>query len=182
LQKRLDVIPDMTTLGKYIGGGASFGAFGGRGDIMALFDPTSPSALPHAGTFNNNVMSMAAGYAGLCEVFTPEAADALFERGENFRERLNRIAKERKVALQAIGCGSIFGIHTLSHSLNFPADLVDPQPDKKTLIHLEMVLRGFVYAQRGYMTLSLAMTDQDLDDFASAFDEVLSLHSDLLSG
>ena len=51
----------MTTLGKYIGGGMSFGAFGGRADIMELFDPAAPDALPHAGTFNNNVLTMAAG-------------------------------------------------------------------------------------------------------------------------
>ena len=62
LQERLGIRPDLTTLGKYIGGGASFGAFGGRGDVMALFDPARPGALPHAGTFNNNVVSMAAGH------------------------------------------------------------------------------------------------------------------------
>src|SRR5438094_256005 len=65
LQERLGIWPDLTTLGKYIGGGASFGAFGGRADVMALFDPTRPGALPHAGTFNNKVVSMAAGHAGL---------------------------------------------------------------------------------------------------------------------
>ena len=56
LQERLGIWPDLTTLGKYIGGGASFGAFGGRADVMALFDPARPGALPHAGTFNNNVV------------------------------------------------------------------------------------------------------------------------------
>src|SRR5207245_2146518 len=55
LQAATGVIPDMTTLGKYIGGGMSFGAFGGTAAIMALFDPRQPNFLPHAGTFNNNV-------------------------------------------------------------------------------------------------------------------------------
>ena len=64
LQEKTGVIPDMTTLCKYIGGGMSFGAFGGRGDIMDLFDPRRSDALPHAGTFNNNVLTMAAGLAG----------------------------------------------------------------------------------------------------------------------
>jgi glutamate-1-semialdehyde 2,1-aminomutase len=64
LQARLGIRPDVTTLGKYIGGGSSFGAFGGRADVMELFDPARPGALPHAGTFNNNVVSMAAGHAG----------------------------------------------------------------------------------------------------------------------
>ena len=65
LQGRLGIRPDLTTLGKYIGGGSSFGAFGGRADVLDLFDPARPGALPHAGTFNNNVASMAAGQAGL---------------------------------------------------------------------------------------------------------------------
>src|SRR5258708_8820885 len=77
LQEKTGVIPDMTTLGKYIGGGMSFGAFGGRRDIMELFDPTKPDHLPHAGTFNNNALTMAAGAAGYGEVYTPAAAHEL---------------------------------------------------------------------------------------------------------
>ncbi|MEE9299691.1 MAG: aminotransferase class III-fold pyridoxal phosphate-dependent enzyme [Alphaproteobacteria bacterium] len=182
LQQRLGVYPDMTTLGKYVGGGSSFGAFGGRRDIMAQFDPASPSALPHSGTFNNNVMSMAAGYAGLSRVFTEDAANELYDRGEDFKARLNEIARARGVGVQVTGSGSILGIHTLSHPIRVPHDSEDPVPDRLPLIHLEMMLRGFVYAQRGIMTLSLAMTDDDLKRFIDAFDEVLGLHSALLRG
>ena len=71
LQAVHGVKPDLTTLGKYVGGGMSFGAFGGRADVMAVFDPSRPDALPHAGTFNNNVLTMSAGYAGLTELLTP---------------------------------------------------------------------------------------------------------------
>ena len=74
LQSIRGVQPDLTTLGKYIGGGMSFGAFGGRSEIMDLFDPRRADALPHAGTFNNNVLTMSAGLAGLTEVYTPDAA------------------------------------------------------------------------------------------------------------
>jgi glutamate-1-semialdehyde 2,1-aminomutase len=181
LQQRLGIAPDITTLGKYIGGGASFGAFGGAKEIMARFDPTSPNALGHAGTFNNNVMSMAAGYTGLSRIFTGQAADDLFERGEQFRERLNSLIAKRHLAMQFTGVGSIMGLHTLGHPIRTPADAADPSPEKCTLLHLEMMERGFVYAQRGYMTLSLAMTDQDLDNFVSAFDELLATHADVLA-
>jgi len=181
LQQLLGVTPDMTTLGKYLGGGSSFGAFGGRGDIMALFDPTAPDALPHAGTFNNNVMSMAAGCAGLSELFTAEAAEALYTRGESFKARLNGAIETCGVDMQVTGTGSILGLHCVSHPLRAPQDIKDSRPDKKTLIHLEMMLRGFSYAQRGYMTLSLAMTGRDLDDFAAAFEDVLRQHADILS-
>lgn len=181
LQQRLGIAPDITTLGKYIGGGASFGAFGGSRDIMSRFDPTSPNALGHAGTFNNNVMSMAAGYTGLSRVFTEQAADDLFKGGEQFRARLNALISKRNLAMQVTGVGSIMGLHTIGHPIRTPADVADPSPEKATLLHLEMMQRGFVYAQRGYMTLSLAMTDKDLDNFAAAFDEVLEKHADLLA-
>src|SRR6185295_10267412 len=54
LQEALGIRPDLTTFGKYLGGGMSIGAFGGRLDLMKRFDPTSGDALPHSGTFNNN--------------------------------------------------------------------------------------------------------------------------------
>ena len=72
-QAQLGIRPDLTTLGKYFGGGLSFGAFGGRADLMARFDPRRADALGHAGTFNNNVLTMAAGLAGLQQVLTPAA-------------------------------------------------------------------------------------------------------------
>ncbi|HSI98386.1 MAG TPA: aminotransferase class III-fold pyridoxal phosphate-dependent enzyme [Gaiellaceae bacterium] len=69
-QGRLGVTPDLTTLGKIIGGGLPIGAFGGRGDVMELFDPRSKKRLTHGGTFNANPLSMAAGLATL-EELTP---------------------------------------------------------------------------------------------------------------
>src|SRR5215204_6016108 len=81
LQTKLGIVPDMTTLGKYIGGGMSFGAFGGGREIMSRFDPRRGDAWAHAGTFNNNVLAMAAGVAAM-SVYTPEAAEQLAARGD----------------------------------------------------------------------------------------------------
>src|SRR5690606_13747246 len=61
LQEIHGLKPDMTTLGKYIGGGFSFGAFGGRADIMERYNPLRAGYIGHAGTFNNNVFTMSAG-------------------------------------------------------------------------------------------------------------------------
>src|SRR6516162_1937660 len=77
LQEVHAILPDLTTLGKYVGGGMSFGAFGGRADVMEHFDPRRPDAYQHAGTFNNNVLTMNAGLVGLTEIYTPERARAL---------------------------------------------------------------------------------------------------------
>jgi len=179
LQKGLGVLPDMTTLGKYLGGGCSFGAFGGRGDIMCLFDPTSPKFLSHAGTFNNNVLTKAAGYAALSQVFTEEVADGLYERGEAFKAELNRIAREKGNTIQATGTGSIMCIHSVGGHLRTPSDAEDPMPIRRNLLHLELLMRGFAFAQRGYISLNLAMTDDDLSEFTCAFSDGLDVHGGL---
>src|SRR5499427_1604402 len=70
LQEVHGILPDLTTLGKYVGGGMSFGAFGGRAHLMERFDPRRPDAFQHAGTFNNNVLTMNAGLVGLTEIYT----------------------------------------------------------------------------------------------------------------
>ena len=76
VQRLMGVKPDLMTLGKYVGGGMTIGAFGGRAEIMARFDPARPDAYPHGGTFNNNVIAMAAGHAALTSVLTTEAQSA----------------------------------------------------------------------------------------------------------
>src|SRR5712671_2970398 len=77
LQEVHGIRPDLTTFGKYLGGGFSFGAFGGARRLMERYDPSRADSLAHAGTFNNNVMSMSAGVTGLRDIYTPDAARAL---------------------------------------------------------------------------------------------------------
>lgn len=101
------IAPGMTTFGKYIGGGMNFGAFGGRAEIMDRFDPRRSDALPHAGTFNNNVLTMAAGAAGLADVYTPEVAKAHNARGDRLREALEASARARGAPVHLTGLGSM---------------------------------------------------------------------------
>ena len=81
----LGAAPDIRTFGKYIGGGFSFGAFGGAADLLDQFDGSQPGSIPHAGTFNNNVATMAAGCVVLGELYTADTAEAHTARGERFR-------------------------------------------------------------------------------------------------
>jgi glutamate-1-semialdehyde 2,1-aminomutase len=81
---KISIVPDLMTIGKWVGGGMSFGAFGGTEDIMSIFDPRL-GKLEHAGTFNNNVMSMSAGIAG-CTLLTEARIDELNSRGEGMRK------------------------------------------------------------------------------------------------
>ncbi|HEV7369853.1 aspartate aminotransferase family protein [Arenibaculum sp.] len=173
LQGVLGIAPDLTSFGKYLGGGLSFGAFGGRRDILERFDPRRAGALAHAGTFNNNVLSMAAGAAGLSRVYTPERAADLNARGDRLRDALNAAGRATGVPVLATGIGSILGLHVQQGPVRRPADLTTP-PAVRELLHLEMIERGFYFARRGFLSLSIETTDRDCADFAAAFREVLS--------
>lgn len=180
LQRRLGITPDLTTFGKYLGGGLSFGAFGGGERFMAPFDPRRAGALPHAGTFNNNVLSMAAGAAGLARIFTEDAADALSARGDAFREQLRASAARRGVPVQVTGAGSIMSLHFQAAPIERPSDTQATPESARRLTHLGLIERGYVTARRGFMSLSLALTDAELDGFVSAFDDLLGQVGDIL--
>lgn len=98
VQSLVGVTPDMTTLGKYLGGGLPLGAFGGQDWIMAYFDPDRADGLKHAGTFNNNVISMSAGLTGLTDVFTVERASVFHCEVTEFAECLTERLSERIAA------------------------------------------------------------------------------------
>ena len=180
LQQLHGVIPDMTTLGKYIGGGMSFGAFGGRAEIMARFDPRRADALPHAGTFNNNVLTMAAGLAGFTQVYTPAAADALNARGEALRRRLNELATRHRARLQWTGMGSMMTAHFTLAPIRSPADAAKGDAKLKELLFFDLIARGIWIARRGMINLSLPIGDAECDQLAAAVEEFLAARGPLL--
>ena len=179
-QSQLGIAPDLTTLGKYLGGGLSFGAFGGRADVMAQFDPRAPGALPHAGTFNNNVLTMSAGIAGLGSVYTAEAATALNARGDAMRARLNAICRESGAGLQFSGLGSLMNFQATVAPIRSVADLQATDPRVKDLLFFFMAERGIYLARRGFVVLSLPITDAHVDRFVAAFAEFVDVHRALL--
>lgn len=93
LGHKLGIRPDLMTLGKWVGGGMSFGAFGGRRDVMEMYDPTKSGGLAHAGTFNNNVISMAAGCAG-CKVLDEKTTNRLNDLGELLKEMVTDVIEK----------------------------------------------------------------------------------------
>ena len=145
-------MPDLITLGKYLGGGVSFGAFGGREDIMDGFNPKADGAWPHAGTFNNNIMTMTAGVAGLTQLFTPEACRQLNAKGDSFRRRLINSIKTRSLPMQVSGIGSMNTIHFTDKPILRPVN--DPIANRKRdLLHLDMLNSGVYHARRGMLNL-----------------------------
>ena len=108
-QGRYGVVPDMTALGKLIGGGLPVGAFGGRADIMAVTDPLGDMKVALAGTFNANPMTAAAGVAGL-RMLTPEVYQRLDRLGRSLRVGLAAAVGERGLPLRVEGGGSLLSI------------------------------------------------------------------------
>lgn len=179
-QALLGLTPDLTTLGKYFGGGLSFGAFGGRADVMERFDPRRADALGHAGTFNNNALTMAAGLAGLTQVLTPSALETLNQRGERLREQLNDVFRRHAAGLQFTGLGSVMQLHTTDRPLRNAADLAGADDRLKALLFFDLLERGIFLARRGLVALSLPFGDAQADEFVAALEAVVAARSSLL--
>jgi glutamate-1-semialdehyde 2,1-aminomutase len=160
--------PDLKTLGKYVGGGMSFGAFGGKAHIMDMFDPARPHVLYHAGTFNNNTLSMTAGEVGLTKVYTPAAAVALSASGEKLKARLNEMLMQHQARLQVAGIGSLLTIHPLLGELTTPQQLAAADHRLRRLLYLHLLDDGIYVAERGSMALSLALGEAEHDALLSS--------------
>jgi glutamate-1-semialdehyde 2,1-aminomutase len=148
---------------------------------MAMYDPERPGSVPHAGTFNNNVLSMSAGIAALTQVFTAEIAEALHARGERLRDDLNDVFRSADVALQATGQGSLMNIHGLRGAVNTPDDLAGSDDRIKELIFLDLLERGFYLARRGFIALSLAVDDAATGQFLEALQGIVAERRHLLA-
>ena len=189
MQEKLGISADMTTFGKYLGGGMTFGAFGGRRDVMNMFNPYEPNAISQLGTFNNNVLSMAAGVVGLRDIFTPEAAEILNAKGDRFRDQLNTIIAKHDAPMQVTGIGSILGIHFQRAPIRRPQDTwptdqrdAEFKEGLRKLLHLDLIETGSFMARRGFMSLSMPLDQSDFDHFANAFGEFLTVRGHLLDG
>ncbi len=172
--------PDLVTFGKYLGGGLTFGAFGGGASIMERFDPRRPDALAHAGTFNNNVLTLSAAIAGLEQVFTADAAKTLNASGDALRERLNGVLQDAGVVGQVTGIGSMMMVHLTGETLTSPEDSNKVSAQLRGLMHLALIERGYYVARRNMIVLSLPMTSSEIDGLVAAFADAIGQYKEIL--
>ena len=177
-QDLLGITPDMTTLGKYLAGGLSFGAFGGRREVMAAFDPASGGGLAHGGTFNNNAFTMAVGGA-VARLVDGASLAAVNQRGERLRGALNGRFERSPLAITATGWGSLLSFHPVRGPVERPADLAGADPRWRHLLFHELLAAGYYFAPRGYVALTMDVSDDDLDGFIDAFDNFLERYAQL---
>ena len=167
-QEVLGVSPDLTTMGKIIGGGLPVGAFGGRADVMEVFDPRSPHHLHHSGTFNGNLMTMAAGCVAL-DLLTQGEIERINALGERVAEGLRRSLAERPELHGVVNnCGSLLHVNfgTEGEVRKFSDLKLDSS--LASTFHLAALDEGVYFAPRGFMNTSTAMDEQLVDEVLEA--------------
>lgn len=180
VQGVIGIKPDLTTLGKYIAGGLPTGAFGGSAELMAHFNPKKPDNWNHAGTFNNDICSMAAASVAMGEVFTPQRATEFHEHSEAYRQSLNKMFAARKVPMYCNGYGSIFAVHFSRKAVKRKADISAGCQAMRPLLHMELLLDGVLVCGRGDMFLSLPMTQQHLSRARDALEKFADRYKPLI--
>ncbi|MGI9201275.1 MAG: aspartate aminotransferase family protein [Woeseiaceae bacterium] len=180
MQGILDITPDLTTLGKIIGGGLPTGAFGGSAKVMATFDPRQPTSLAHAGTFNNNVCSMAAGCVAMGKVYTADVAAKFLQSTETFRHSLNELFASKSIPMYANGLGSMIALHFSSTPTQRPSDITAGCRSLRPLLHMELLLDGLYVCGRGDLFSSIAMDESHFGKARSGLEKFIDRHHSLI--
>jgi glutamate-1-semialdehyde 2,1-aminomutase len=179
-QGMLGIDPDLVSLGKFIGGGLPTGAFGGKAEFMAHYNPKLKGSWNHAGTFNNNVCSMAAGCVALSEIYTQERAVEFFDWSEAFRLSLNEMFAASGVPMYANGMGSIIAIHFSYKPTRKTTDISAGCQSLRPLLHMELLLEGVSICKRGDFFLSLPMNGDHLASARLALEKFIARYKPLI--
>jgi glutamate-1-semialdehyde 2,1-aminomutase len=173
-QQIFDVQPDLTALGKTIGGGLPVGAFGGREDVMAVYSPKHKHPAHHAGTFVATPIAVAAGIAGLKEM-TVEALDRINALGWSMKENLQSVLDNLKLKIQIKGYGSLQQLHFTSEPVSDAQTAFFTQDrDLLRLFHLSLMNKGIFIPNRGFFAISTPMSEAETDKAVNASAECLS--------
>lgn len=173
VQSHYGVAPDLTAFAKIIGGGFPVGAFGGRADIMAQFDPSRPNPLWQSGTFNGNAITMVAGIAAMEHYPAAEVA-RINALGERLRNGLSSAIQDAGLPGKAIGYGSFAGVHFVDGPIRNYRDVAVGDPAFKRLVHLALLLEGVFCAPRLMYCASTPMNDSVIDDVVARFRAALA--------
>ena len=147
---------------------------------MDLFDAHRPGALIHSGTFNNNVMTMAGGLVAMGDIFSSEAADALFTLGEALRMRLNAQCEKHRVEMQFTGLGSMMQPHFRGGPIARPYVPSAREEALRELYFFDLLAAGIYIARRGMIALSLLIGAAECDRLVAAVDEFCALRGSFM--
>jgi glutamate-1-semialdehyde 2,1-aminomutase len=152
--------PDLTFLGKFIGGGLPMGVVGGRAEVMEVLDPHREDPLYHGGSFNGNLLSCVAGRVSL-EHFTAETIAAMDARTAGLRDALSAEAAALGLPLQIVGTGSVMGVYVTDELARH--DGIFNAGEATQLLHLAALNHGVLMGPGGEIALSSTTTGAALD-------------------
>jgi len=177
-QGELGIIPDLTCMGKIIGGGLPVGALGGKRELMELFSPRQEQPVMHASTFSGNALTMAAGLEAM-KAYTEEQVERVNQLGARLRTGFDRTFQDAGIHGQALGAGSLCNLHLTPGFLSNARETLNGQIAAGTivrLVHLGMLRRGFFSATRLMYCVSTVMSEREIDSaiaaLASTLDEL----------
>ncbi len=160
-QQIFDVKPDLTMFGKIIGGGFPVGAIGGSEEVMSAFDPRNRGSMYHAGTFNGNPVTCAAGAVSVREL-TQARIDKMDKQGERLAAELARAARQVELPFSVRHYGSLLNVFFLKDPP--PATIARDDARAVANFHLAALNQGLFLAPRGMIALSTAITDEVLSE------------------
>jgi glutamate-1-semialdehyde 2,1-aminomutase len=173
-QKIYGVKPDLTVLGKAIGGGLPNGAFGGRKEVMAVYSPKHKHPAHHAGTFVATPIAVAASVAGL-NALTPEAIDRINSLGWSLADGLQSVLEELKIKAQIKGYGSLQQIHFSPEPISTASTaFFTIDRDILRLFHLSLMNKGIFIPNRGFFAVSTPMGEAEIEQAVKATAETLT--------
>ena len=172
-QQMYGVMPDLTTMGKIIGGGLPVAAFGGRADVMALLDPRRNGSMAQGGTYNGNPLGMAAGLAAMTEL-TPDVYEDLNRKGARVAEMLAEVFASHDVPVQVNAVGSMFALHFTDRPVTDYRGVAAADKKKAREFFLGLVNHGVLIAPRGMGALSTPMAEPDIEQFIDAVEAVVA--------
>jgi glutamate-1-semialdehyde 2,1-aminomutase len=167
-QEALGVAPDLTSMGKIIGGGLPIGAVGGGASVM---ESTSPQrgALLHNGTFNGNRLAMVAGAAAL-DLLDRSAIERINGLGDRLAEGIREAATARDLDVTVTSCGSLLTVHASPDVRTAAQGQAAASQPLRRLLHLKLLERGIFIAPRGEFVVSTAMDDNVIESALASID------------
>jgi glutamate-1-semialdehyde 2,1-aminomutase len=168
-QERFGVRPDLTTLGKIIGGGYPLAAFGGRADVMSVFDARRSGSISHGGTFNGSPVAAAAGLATLREL-TLATYGRLDDLGERLRSRVAATIETERLDARVTVVGSLFQVFS---GTGAGATAFASGHAGEPSLFLALLVDGFYIAPRGMGAIPAIATESDVDHLGDAIGRAL---------
>ncbi|MCD4678061.1 MAG: aminotransferase class III-fold pyridoxal phosphate-dependent enzyme, partial [Desulfobacula sp.] len=172
-QKLYGVTPDLTTVGKVVGGGLPIGVFGGKEEIMNIYShENTDKPLYHSGTFNGYETVMQAGYAALSK-YDDAAIAYINSLGDQLQSGLLKSFKTNGLNIQSNQIGSLLNLHFVNEPITTAEQVLESIEQLHTLMHLSLLNKGIFTIPRGLFILSTAMTKQEIDFLVNKIDETL---------